>query len=314
MPTAPAVDRESVPIATVGAAALSVLHAHERGRVLAVFRRSFYVAFDNEVVCVGPLELGLGPLVALYARRNRLAWPHRGLDVGADVTRDGDTLSVGPGLRFDFGAVDPWQPPAAPPHSPATMRLGLQRLAVAARRRSPGGLGALLPALCAATRPDAQRSSDAVLRAAVPVVCTLRDWLIAAFTGSLAAPPAVAALIGLGGGLTPSGDDFLGGMMTALHHLGHGELARALAKPVLACAPDGTSVISGAYLRCAAAGQGFKVLFDAINCLLAGGDAAKLDMQLDAVAEVGHTSGWDFLAGAACVCAALAHARAGTDA
>ena len=137
MPTAPAVDRESVPIATLGAAALSVLHAHERGRVLAVFRRSFYVAFDNEVVCVGPLELGLGPLVALYARRNRLAWPHRGLDVGADVTRDGDTLSVGPGLRFDFGAVDPWQPPAAPPHSPATMRLGLQRLAVAARRRSP---------------------------------------------------------------------------------------------------------------------------------------------------------------------------------
>jgi hypothetical protein len=192
------------------------------------------------------------------------------------------------------------------------MRLGLQRLAAAARHRAPGGLGALLPALCANAFPDVSRSSDPLLRAAAPSVRALGDWLRAALAGAPAAPPAVEGLVGLGGGLTPSGDDFLGGVMTALHHLGHGDVARALARPVLAHAAEGTNVISGAYLRCAAAGQGFKVLFDALDCILAG-DAATLDGRLDAVEAVGRTSGWDFLSGAACVCAALAHVPAGAS-
>ncbi|MGE5170811.1 MAG: DUF2877 domain-containing protein [Rudaea sp.] len=302
-------DRDSIPLVALGATALSTLRANERGRVLAVFRRSFYVAFGNDVVCIGPLELGRGPLAALYARHATFTSPGHGLDVDAEVVRAGESLAVGPRWRFDFATVDAWRPPAAPAHSLTTLRAGLQSLGAAARRRLPGGLGALLPALCAGARPLLSDSEHPLVRAATPAIGALCDWLKEALGGASSPPPAVDALIGLGAGLTPSGDDFLGGVMTALHHLGRADLARALAKPVLACAVDGTSVISGAYLRCAAAGEGFEVLFDALACVLAGG-GGRLDARLDALAEVGHTSGWDCLAGSIAVCGALAHAHA----
>jgi hypothetical protein len=184
--------------------------------------------------------------------------------------------------------------------------VGLQLLGAATKRRSPGGLGALLPALCASARRPRHGGEDPVVRAATPTIGALCDWLSAAFRGASAAPPAVEGLIGLGNGLTPSGDDFLGGVMIALHRIGRADLAAALARRVMASATQGTSVISAAYLRCAAAGQGFAVLFDALDCVLAG-EGARLDARLDAIAEVGHTSGWDSLAGSIAVCRALAH-------
>jgi hypothetical protein len=298
--------RAGVPIAALGAVALGILRANERGRVLAVFRRSFYVAFPDDVVCIGPLELGLGPLAALYAADTASPWPDGGVDVDAEVACAGETFTVGRDLRFDLARARTWRPADAPRHSPSTLRAGLQLLGAATKRRSPGGLGALLPALCAGAPPPRHGGEDPVVRAATPTIGALCDWLSAAFRGASAAPPAVEVLIGLGNGLTPSGDDFLGGVMIALHRVGRADLAGALARRVMASATQGTSVISAAYLRCAAAGQGFAVLFDALDCVLAG-EGARLDARLDAIAEVGHTSGWDSLAGSIAVCRALAH-------
>lgn len=297
--------RASVPIAALGAVALGILRANGRGRVLAVFRRSFYVAFADDVVCIGPLELGLGPLAVLYAADTASQWPDGGVHVGADVTCAGETFIVGRDLRFDLTRAQAWRPADAPCHSPSTLRVGLQLLGAATERRSPGGLGALLPALCGGARPPHPVGEDPVVRAATPTIGALRDWLSAAFRGASSAPPAVDGLIGLGAGLTPSGDDFLGGVMIALHRVGRADLARALARRVMASATQGTSVISAAYLRCAAEGQGFAVLFDALDCVLAG-ENTRLDVRLDAIAEVGHTSGWDCLAGSIAVCGALA--------
>ena len=298
--------RASVPIAALGAVALGILRANGRGRVLAVFRRSFYVAFADDVVCVGPLELGLGPLAALYAADTASPWPDGGVDVDAEVACAGETFTVGRDLRFDWARAQAWRPADAPRHSTSTLRVGLQLLGAAAERRSPGGLGALLPALCASARPPRHGGEDPVVQAATPTIGALCDWLNGAFRGASRAPPAVEGLIGLGAGLTPSGDDFLGGVMIALHRVGRADLAGALAGRVTAAATQGTSVISAAFLRCAAEGQGFALLFDALDCVLAG-KGTRLDALLDAIAEVGHTSGWDCLAGSIAVCGALAH-------
>jgi hypothetical protein len=117
-------------------------------------------------------------------------------------------------------------------------------------------------------------------------------------------------MIGLGLGLTPSGDDFFCGAMTALHYLGRKEIALLLAERVLPVAARDTNLISAAYLRCASAGQASGVLFDTLKSVLAGGDA-RLESRLDAVHAVGHTSGWDSLAGAAAACAAFVAASPG---
>lgn len=291
-------------VVVVGSAAREVLDAHAQGRVLAVFRRSFYVVFDDEVVCVGPPQLGAGPLNALCARREDVPWADAGIEVGAAASCLGAELDVGGRIRFDFGAADVWRPPSTLAWTPATVADGLDLLARKARLRRPGGLGALLAGLGRDSEGAMGECDDALLRAARPAVDALRDWLAATFAGAAVPPPPVAALIGLGPGLTPSGDDWLGGAMIALHHFGRPDIAQRLADAVLPAAARNTSVISAAYLRCAARGEGSRVLFDALACLAAAGGAT-IDARLDAIDAVGHTSGWDCLAGAALACGVL---------
>ena len=300
---AAALRREPIAIAVAGSAARAVLDRRARGRVLAVFRRSFYVAFDDDVVCLGSLQLGLGPLNLLCARRDDVAWVEEGVDAGIHVTCTRTTLDVGSGLRFDFGAADVWHHPHPVVASPAAMRIGLALVARAVRQHRPGGLGAFLARSAPDTDVAARDHDDALLRAALPAIDVLRNGLAAMLAG--AAPlPCVTALIGLGPGLTPSGDDLLGGVMIALHYFGRHDVARHVAAAVLPVAARETSLISAAYLRCAARGEGARVLFDVLECIAAG-DGAVLEARLDAIDAVGHTSGWDCLAGAALACDVL---------
>jgi hypothetical protein len=98
------------------------------------------------------------------------------------------------------------------------------------------------------------------------------------------------ALIGLGSGLTPAGDDFVGGAMIALRAYGHQALADRVAAWSLPLAKDRSSRISRAHLECAAEGEGHEALHD----LLCTGDAKHLER----LAGIGHTSGLDAAAGA----------------
>ena len=98
------------------------------------------------------------------------------------------------------------------------------------------------------------------------------------------------SLIGLGSGLTPAGDDFVGGAMIALRAYGHQALADRVAAWALALAKDRSSRISRAHLECAAEGEGHEALHD----LLCTGDAKHLER----LAGIGHTSGLDAAAGA----------------
>lgn len=99
------------------------------------------------------------------------------------------------------------------------------------------------------------------------------------------------ALIGLGPGLTPAGDDFVGGAMIALRAFGHEDAADRIAAWALPLAQERTSRISRAHLECAARGEGHEALHDWLNGF-APADLARL-------ARIGHTSGLDAAVGAA---------------
>lgn len=276
--------------------------------MLAVFRRSFYVRFDRDVVCVAPLALGDGPLNVLCATDEHASWAGSGLEPDAPVVRSGTALYVDDRWRFDFGAAEVRVPPSAAAFTPASLLAGLQLLAMSAKRRSPGGLGRLSCWPAEGLDAHALARSEPLLRAALPAVIAVRRWLASALAGDAAPVPALDELIGLGGGLTPSGDDFLCGIMAALHYFGCAALAARVAEAVLPRAARNTNLISAAYLRCASAGDASSVLFDALACLVAADDA-RLEQRLDAVDRVGHTSGWDCLAGAVSVCAEIAERR-----
>jgi hypothetical protein len=95
-------------------------------------------------------------------------------------------------------------------------------------------------------------------------------------------------LLGLGPGLTPSGDDYLGGVMLGLRLLDRGRHAEALWRWLEPRLKERTSAISAAHLAAAAAGEAHEALHEVLNGRL---DFSRLD-------AVGHCSGWDGLAGA----------------
>jgi hypothetical protein len=290
-------------VVALGEFAQAILHAHDSGAVVAVFRRSFYIQFGRDVVCIGPPGLGKGPLNVLAVVPAGLEWPAHGVGRQQSVSRSMSMLLVGERLRLDLDGADVWRPPASTAFSRLDLQKGLRLLAESARRRAPGGLGTLLTTLDKPSLPPGSEN-DALLQAALWPIAAVWQWLDAALAGSPEAPPPTEGLVALGPGLTPSCDDFLCGIMAALNYLGHGEIASRLAASVLPVAERETSLISAAYLRCAAKGHASAVLYDAIESVLQGG--RDLEARLDAVHAVGHTSGWDSLVGAASVCAALA--------
>ena len=104
--------------------------------------------------------------------------------------------------------------------------------------------------------------------------------------------PGAEALLGLGPGLTPYGDDVLAGRLLAAAAWGSRRDLAALSDEVLAAAPGRTSPVSLACLREAAAGrcvpEAARVV-DAVSGFRRG--PAAVDDALTALLHVGHTSG-----------------------
>ena len=122
---------------------------------------------------------------------------------------------------------------------------------------------------------------------------------------------AASRLLGVGGGLTPSGDDVVGGMLFGLHvlHSAAGDDAavrrwQAAGLVILNRAELRTHAISAALLRDMASGQTYDALHDLANTLLQADASATHSEQLArataharAVTTIGHSSGWDMLTG-----------------
>jgi hypothetical protein len=109
-------------------------------------------------------------------------------------------------------------------------------------------------------------------------------------------------LVGLGPGLTPSGDDYLGGLLFTAHRLkaayptefswGAGPVLDFLYR-----ARPQTNRISHTILSDLAHGHGPEPLHDLVNSLLQAEKARPLLSSVDRLIGIGHTSGWDMLAG-----------------
>lgn len=281
----------AIPTTSIGTIATDVLTRDRNGVVLAVFRRSFYVKFSEDLVCVGPPELESGPLNLLYARGGEFSWSDR-LSAGAEASCRSSLLTIGSLCSFDCSSAEPWQPVRPGRIDPAAVRRGLSALAGELQSHSPGGIGPLIAPILtnAAEAPD-----DAL--GIYPAIRELRTMLFTFDRHSDRLSAIVSQLVGLGPGLTPSGDDMLGGLMAGLNFFGHADAAAQLAAVVLPAAAIGTSIISNAHLRAASGGRLTAPLWDAVSSIGAGGGG--LAGALQRVAKIGHSSGWDTLAGAA---------------
>jgi hypothetical protein len=291
---------EAIPVVVLGSGAGRVLAEPGEGRVLAVFERSLYLEGRGGLICLGPVSLVAGPLNLLCAN-----WRPGEVAPGMLARLSGAEIRLASGAVFSLGGAMDWRPPRPPEWRATDLRRGLAALARAAARRAPrDGLGCLIPALAdGERRAVAEDTASPLLRRAAAGASALAEWL-ARDAGP--PPPARArVLIGLGPGLTPSGDDLIAGALIALRALSRPEAAEQLGAWALALAATRTGVISHAHLAAAAAGEGAEPLHRVLAAICAAAEA-DLERELDAADRIGHCSGWDGLAGVALAGAALA--------
>jgi hypothetical protein len=288
----------------VGDSARKALESGLDWKILALFQRGIYCQDQaGRLVFLGPLSMEPGPLNALCEMPEGFNWREEGFHPDAPVRCEGQTLWVDNRFGFSFADAGRWRGS----HSAGKWDwpVAAERLPLlsseADRRPMPDGFGSLIPAFSSLER-EPSGAPNPLIRAAWPGIRSLFLWLKGEFSapsrGSAFAlqEKEIQGLIGLGPGLTPSGDDLLGGSLIALHALGRKDLAGKLGDAVMAQAPFRTHRVSLAHLGCAADGEGAAALHDAIAALGVRDDH-RLIQSLDRIDAVGSTSGWDSVVG-----------------
>lgn len=250
----------------ISSAVLPLVVAGElRGTVLSAHRAALNLVSSEHLVSCGLSELGTLP---------------NGITVvGTDDLRA--IATPGEHVIVNVSSARPWSPVLLPfADLPSTEAVA--RAARAAAARAPaGGFGPFLRSLD-------EEDGDLFRAAARP---PLRALLTAAQRGDRrAAEEAAASLVGLGAGLTPSGDDALVGFTAAL------TAARAtLARPIARAAADAgarTTLVARAYLDHAARGEYAERVHD-LTAAVAAGDATGVARGM----SWGATSGADLVLG-----------------
>jgi hypothetical protein len=292
---------------SIGPIAADILATHHDLEVLAVFERSFYLMAHGGLVCVGAQGIGRGPINVPLAGAAAIDWRQLGIDAEVKAEAHGRTLLIGEEVRISLDAPA-WQPPEWAVFSPDTSENGLVALHMHSAQRLPQqGLAALV----LAAGDVGTRNPEA--KAAAREVATLRSQLpdmLATEQLHSDSIRALTLLLGLGPGLTPSGDDLIGGMMLALTAIDRIRLRDAIWDALTPELGDLTTEISAMHLAAAADGMGAEAVHELANAVLAGDEAA-IPAYLDRVGRIGHCSGWDTMAGfALTIAAALSQGKA----
>jgi Protein of unknown function (DUF2877) len=299
-----------VPILRSGILAREFCQYRAQAEIAAVFDRSFYLRAGDVFVCVGEPAIGNGPLTLIADLGGSHPLTDLGLCPDQPAAISERCITVGDHVRFTFERCVLWHQPRWPrPRSPRQLNDLCNVIAPRMTIESPAdSLGRLV---CPLERGFAE---TALTRIAGPRTARFESWLRAALgshDGPRTAPPApVADLVGLGSGLTPSGDDLLVGALALLDALDEMEAHAALARVIAALPCGSTSALSACLLRTAAAGHVGEHLHGAVSAVVSGA----ADQAIAAIRKIGHSSGWDMMAGMLTVLAAVAMRDSGESA
>ena len=281
---------------SIGPLAKDLVENETTLNVIAVFDRSFYLGVGDRLICLADEALHDGPLNVLI--RGPDLWTaasDAALIIGEPWAVHGNVVFPAgrSPLEIDVGSASVWRPMplTKSPPSPDDLAKGLRNLRknLELDHHSDGFLNLVLD--------GSKEPRTASERAAAGPVQTLRreaiGWLARDDLGIL---PALGQLIGLGPGLTPSGDDVIAGFLIACSYLGTDSAAKSLWQHIEKKSKNGTTLISHAHLAAAGEGMGAAPLHDLITGLIENRDD-RIKKDLDAVAGIGHSSGFDAVGG-----------------
>ncbi len=288
-----------------------MLKTGSEGRILAAFSKAVYLDNVNGELC--------------WLVTNNQPMHRRGIQIqgalpvvaaGSAYRVKGQHLLLGDDIDLDLGPASTWVSPRPDPDKCLPIEALPNRLQEAsclfAGFPLPTGFG---PFLLESVKdqpgnplPKFSSRSELGLNRARPV---LDEILLACRSGDFSQTLLLGeALVGLGEGLTPSGDDFIGGLLFSgltIHELyaeaqAEGPIPRpGFARPELEqfieYSRQRTNLISYTILKDLAAGHAPDTLHHFVNALLC-------DKHLERVCEygfdlvrIGHSTGWDLLTG-----------------
>lgn len=234
---------------------------------IGAFSASAYLAAGGELIWLGRAGASLHPRAVL-------------------VPRLPDQLE---GVSLDASQASVWRPSPVDRADRARLADACRALrSVLPRLGQAAGLGVLLLGRVPAFPLDGAREAATALARA----CAEDDPAAAAL--------AAEGLIGLGPGLTPAGDDFVGGAFFARALLGSNDRTAkdwaGAAARLRAVARARTHPISAVLLADLLAGEGYEPLHDLAGALAAGSTSSAI-VAAGRLTRIGHSSGWDLLAG-----------------
>jgi Protein of unknown function (DUF2877) len=290
----------NVPILRSGILARAFCRHARVAEVAAVFDRSLYLRAGDVFICIGKLDMGNGPLTLIADAPFRLS--DLAVNPGQSALISERRIRIGGSVQFTLDRFELWRTPHWPtPLSPDRLTGAAEALARLAIIEAPRE-GLARQVLCS-------HAGGLLSRIARRRIASFKDWLSDALKANDAAedvlPRPVRGLIGLGCGLTPSGDDFLVGALALLDALAERKAFESLGYGLTHASPALTSPLSHCFLRAAAAGYVGENLYQTVSSIVAG----KVDSAITAIRKIGHSSGWDMLTGIAITLKIFATAR-----
>ncbi len=200
----------------LGTMARACLAPDQHGKVLAVFSKAIYLLTET-----GELFWIATEDAPLHQRCAQVAAPLSGPPAGSPFHVEDHRLTIDPGFIYEAEHVSLWNAPRPDPSHvlevtqlSAHVHAFIMQLDFSQAKE----FGVFIPPILSLTQNESNNPtpafSDSILLYAYPLVMDIARACLN--QQPLRISENAAALIGLGAGLTPSGDDFLGGLLFAV--------------------------------------------------------------------------------------------------
>jgi len=291
-----------ITIHAIGEDALHILSSAQQGSVMASVTNALYLFGEQGELCW--LIPTTGPM---HQRAMQISAPLPRLNVGSRYKVVDHTITTSTGEILDFRRSRNWTSPTITLiDSVSLSTLSGSLLAVVNQllaQHIPTGLGDLIipiiqmttlqnGALEVSIKSIAEKAWPAIEGIILATLANDSDLII----------DQAKFLVGFGEGLTPSGDDFLGGFFFSRQLLYH-YYPKVLRVPIrtysdfILQSKPLTNLISYAILKDHADGRSIEPLHQLTNGLLLGEPVDRLILYTEKLIALGHSTGWDLLTG-----------------
>jgi hypothetical protein len=282
-------------ITQMGASAHTCLALGRNGKVLAAFSKAIYLLTNN-----AELFWIVSDDSPMHRRALKISTPLSGPQAGSPFYVQDYRLTIDPGFVYEMEHASLWHTPQISWRNlveiteiPARVQALISRLDLSQAK----GFGNFIPDILRLSQNESIQPqaalTDHILVFAQPLVL---DMARACMENR---PTNANALIGLGSGLTPSGDDFLGGLLFCIKTLQTTYPTTNFFDHEISLEPyhTRTHLISFALLQDLANRHAIAPLHQLVNDILGGESFEIIHPSILQLTRVGHSTGWDMLAG-----------------